>query len=116
MILELAGIVTGGVTVITVASLRFVSLIDKREREQAACDSIEPYAMRPFEATVCDKERGNRCQLCGAVNYGTSGNPGASGPCRPRACPRKDERCPYESHLHVHCDTCGGNYVMATAS
>lgn len=107
MILEAVGIVAASVTVITVASLRLVSVVDKREREDDEAD----VQIRPFEDVVI----GTLCPICGRPGQNASMPFGAEGPSVPTVCSAHHKCDVRRSHLHVTCRTCGGSWLMATA-
>ena len=108
MILEAIGVVAASVTVITVASLRLVSVVDKRERED---DEAEDVQIRPFEDVVI----GTLCPICGRPGKNASMPFGAEGPSVPTVCSAHHKCDVRRSHLHVTCRTCGGSWLMATA-
>ena len=72
MILEAIGVVAASVTVITVASLWLVSVVDKREREDDEAD----VQIRPFEEVGI----GTLCPICGRPGKNASMPFGAEGP------------------------------------
>jgi hypothetical protein len=105
MFIELAGIVMGSVTVITVASLRLVKTVyqDEHDDEPVRSDVV----VEPFQS-ITDA---TTCIVCGCAGKGTRG-----GPQCPDAC-RRGEKCPAygRAHLHVQCNSCGSHWFMKTA-
>jgi len=117
MLLELASIAAGSVTVITVASLRLVSVLDKRERdddkrerEDAETDSFtldEPVVVAPF----VDIRVGTKCPHCG---FTSSKDRGLRAP---KACKIGDTcKATGTPHIHVRCTECRARWAMGKES
>jgi hypothetical protein len=78
---------------------------DRKRNERMAAGVMR--SVSPFQLVV----NGTPCAKCGCE---TNGGKGLGLTC-PAVCP-EDQGCPAQEHLHVYCNTCETDYLMATAA
>jgi len=121
MLLEIILAASGSITTITCASLWFVSVLDKRDRqdqarEEAALAQEEYGAAHPPQpvtnttiypfVSITEK---TQCVFCG--DYGQNRGPNFPTVCKSDDCPVKNA-----PHSHMSCATCQGKWFMAPKS
>lgn len=120
MILEAVVVIFGSVTLVTLASLRFVLKLDQREREDDRREDQEEkekqdrekgYKIWPWQKPVTGEQY---CVLCGQVSWNSNQTLDRKdkGPCFPEACKDKAACIVKETHLHVTCTSCKSTFFI----
>jgi len=105
MLVEVVAIVSGSMVAMTGLTLRFCSVIDKRERaEQEDDDDLRLDRPEPFPHARIKIE--TRCPFCSA------GGTQKSGPKMPHRCPQPEMCSIKDPHSHLKCQSCGARYAM----
>jgi ABC-type nickel/cobalt efflux system permease component RcnA len=109
MLVEVVAIVSGSLVAITGLTLRFCSVIDKRERaEQVEDDEMRLDRAEPFPHVRINID--TRCPFC------SDGGEQKRGPKLPKRCPQPEMCSIKEPHSHLKCQTCGSRYAMKAAA